>query len=92
LGDFFEQESRAARIAADLVRGWGDQALDRAKTHLQGAETAGHFARIDLFRAVCTIIVDRDRVFSRSRTAATSLHALRTQPLTLPDPIDRPDL
>jgi hypothetical protein len=64
------EEARAVRIAADLARVWGDMALTRAANHQRAAEEIGNLGRVDLFRAVCTILTDRDQVFSRSRALA----------------------
>lgn len=60
-------ECRAIEIAAELVRLHGPLALSRAQQVRDKAATGRRLIRADLYGAVCVVIADRDRVFSRSR-------------------------
>ena len=57
-------EVRAIEIATELRRHYGDEALKRARGHREDAIDAGRIGRADLYTAVCTIIADRDGVFT----------------------------
>jgi len=54
-------------MAEALLRRNGSAALSIALRRRRGAARAGETARADLLLAVCTILGDRDRVFSRLR-------------------------
>jgi len=57
-------EARAVEIAIQLRHHYGDDALKRAQRRFDDAIDAGRIGRADLYCAVCTIIADRDGVFS----------------------------
>ncbi|NIJ06516.1 hypothetical protein FHS31_000098 [Sphingomonas vulcanisoli] len=63
-----ESESHAVRVAERLRHRWGDAAHSHAERWLTSADADGHWRKVDLLRAICTILIHRDRVTSRWRT------------------------
>lgn len=52
-------------VATGLRREHGTEALARATEKRTSALDLGHIARADLYQAVCTILADRQQVFTR---------------------------
>ena len=65
--------SRAEKVATSLNRTHGPAALGRAQHRRDHARASGKSRQADLYCAVCTIIADRDQVFSRSRVGGVRL-------------------
>ena len=67
MGDASPRDAHAIGVAAYLSGRFGEQALARAHQRRTDAEAKGNILRADLYMAVCTVIADRNGVFSRSR-------------------------
>ena len=62
-----DQDCFAARLAGRVTRLCGDEALPRAEARVARARADGAVGKADLYRAVATILGNRDGVYSRSR-------------------------
>jgi hypothetical protein len=67
LGNATQRDAHAIDVAAYLSGRFGEQALACANQRRTDAVAKGNILRADLYRAVCTVIADRNGVFSRSR-------------------------
>jgi hypothetical protein len=65
MDEFWPCTPRAVEVAETLTSQNGDSALGIAREIRLSAIAAGRSGRADLYQAVCTILIDRDQVFSR---------------------------
>ena len=63
--DYRTSKPQAIMLAESLFRTRGAIAFDVAQHRRLAAIADGRIARADLYQAICTVLGDRDRVFTR---------------------------